>query len=86
MKWHHEYDEDEEMLPRVLMIEYHRRNPAQIRKVTAREFKTLNELRTVYQEVCFRMSMRIRKGKKTARRKGWDGPNWLTSKMSVGCE
>ena len=53
MRWHSEYDQAGEILPRVLMIEYHRRDIAQqVRKVTAREFKTLDELKIVYETVC----------------------------------
>ncbi|KAF8424156.1 hypothetical protein EV426DRAFT_548723, partial [Tirmania nivea] len=49
LKWHNGYDEEGELRPRVLMVEYYRRDVAQqVRRVTAREFKELEELRSVY--------------------------------------
>lgn len=54
LRWHSEYDQASAIRPRVLMIEYHRRDVAQqVRRVTAREFKSLNELKNVYQTVRF---------------------------------
>lgn len=52
LRWHSDYDRAGAIRPRVLMIEYHRRDiTQQVRKVTAREFKEIDELKSVYQTV-----------------------------------
>ncbi|KAF8472021.1 hypothetical protein BDZ91DRAFT_717042 [Kalaharituber pfeilii] len=60
LKWHHHYDEDEKLKPRVLMIDYHKRDAEQLRKITAQEFSNLEDLKKVYRtertdNICLRV-------------------------------
>ncbi|KAI5793739.1 hypothetical protein DFH27DRAFT_142453 [Peziza echinospora] len=50
LQWHKKYDEVTLEKPRVLMIDYNRKDIEQIRRVEAQEFESLDDLKKVYRK------------------------------------